>query len=423
MKIGGIIAEYNPFHNGHEFQLSQVRKTSDAVVAVMSGSVVQRGSIAAFDKFTRARAAVLGGVDLIIELPCAYTLAPAELFAQGAINLLDACGVVDTLYFGSECGDTQSLTRAAQIMMDETPEISMRIRENLKAGMGYRAAQLAAYVGTIPAELLNLRNNILGIEYIKAIINLKSKIKPCALLRKYANHNDTSPSNGFASANALRDMLDEHADISEYVPKSTQYIYNAASIYDRKILDAVIMYLLRIRGMKVFDSVFDAPPELVVRILHSLPEAVSLDDILNFTRTKQFSNARIRRAILSALLEINGELVNMPPQYIRVLGLNDTGRQILNKIQSKTKLPIIIKAADFRENSPMFAAEIRATELSSICRGFSRGQDFTNSPTYIQGTYDTIAASGTKAFQNIKKHPNKKSRHKQSNIRGKTPAV
>lgn len=383
MKIGGIIAEYNPFHNGHAFQISQVRKECDAVVAIMSGSVVQRGSLAAFDKFNRSRAAVHGGVDLVIELPCVYTLAPAELFAAGAIAVMDECKVIDAIYFGSECGDTRSLQRAAEMMLDETPVISMRIKENLKSGMGYRSAQLAAYIGVVPTELINLPNNILGIEYIKAILRSKSKIRPRALLRKYANHNDTSPSNGFASGNALRDMLDENVDISKYIPESTHYLYDAAAPCDRKLLDAIILYLLRIRGMKVFDTVFDAPPELVARILHSLPEATTLDDILNYTRTKQFSNARIRRAIMSALLDIDGSLVNSPPQYLRVLAFNDTGREILAEIQKKTKLPIITKVADYRENSPMFAAELRATELSSICRGFRKGLDFTSSPAYI----------------------------------------
>ncbi len=386
MKIGGIIAEYNPFHNGHAFQVSQVKKECDAVVAVMSGNVAQRGMITVYDKFIRSRAAVLGGVDLVIELPCAYTLAPAELFSAGAIALLDQMKVIDVLYFGSECGDTHSLQRAAEIMLEETPEISLRIKENLKSGMGYRAAQLAAYIGTIPTELINRPNNILGIEYIKAILRAKSKIKPKALLRKFVNHNDTSPSNGYASANAIRDILDAKGSVAEYVPKKTRYIYGTAVPYDKKILDALILYMLRIRGMKVFDTVFDAPPEMVARILHAIPEATSLDDILNYTHTKQYTNARIRRAIMSALLDINGELVNTPPQYIRVLAFNDTGREIISEIQKKSKLPVIIKTADFREESPLFDAEIRATELSSICRGFRRGLDYINSPTYIRTT-------------------------------------
>ena len=389
MKIGGIIAEYNPFHNGHAYQVSQVREECDAIVAVMSSSVVQRGTVAVFDKFIRSRAAVMGGVDLVIELPCAYTLAPAELFAAGAISLLDECKVIDSLYFGSECGDTRSLMRSAEIMTEETPVISTRIKENLKTGMSYRSAQLAAYIGIIPTELLNRPNNILGIEYIKAIMRTNSKITPCALLRKYTNHNDTAPSNGFSSANALRDMLDDNTSINPYVPEATHFLYDAAKPYDRKILNSIILYMLRIRGMKVFDSVFDAPPDMVTRILHSLPEATSFDDILNYTRTKQYSNARIRRAIMSALLEIDGELITTPPQYIRVLAFNEKGREVLSQIQKKAKLPIITKTADFKENSSLFAAELRATELSSICRGFRKGLDYTTSPAYIKNGTQT----------------------------------
>lgn len=397
MKIGGIIAEYNPYHNGHAFQVSQVHKECDAVVAVMSGSVAQRGMLTVYDKFIRSRAAVSGGVDLVIELPCVYTLAPAELFAQGAVALLDSLGVVDKLYFGSECGDTQSLTRAAQIMLEETPEISLRIKENLKAGMGYRAAQLAAYIGTIPTELINRPNNILGIEYIKAMLRAKSKMEPVALLRKFVNHNDTSPSNGYASGNAIRDILDTGNTIFAYVPTQTHYIYRTAAPFDKKILDSIILYMLRIRGMKVFDTVFDAPPEMVARILYAIPEATSLDDIIMYTHTKQYTKARIRRAIMSALLEIDGELVNTPPQYIRVLAFNDKGREILAEIKKKTKLPVITKTADYKEKSPLFAAEVRATELSSICRGFRRGLDYTNSPAYVTAEDLEIAVKGNAA--------------------------
>lgn len=409
MKIGGIIAEYNPYHNGHAFQVSQVHEKCDAVVAVMSGSVAQRGTLTIYDKFMRSRAAVMGGVDLVIELPCAYTLAPAELFASGAVALFDELKVVDELYFGSECGDTQSLIRAAEIMMDETPAISLKIKENLKSGMGYRAAQLAAYIGTIPTELLNRPNNILGLEYIKAILRSKSKLKPHALLRQFANHHDTAPSNGYASANAIRDIIDTKGRVAEYVPYETNVVYNTAVPYDKKILDALVLYMLRIRGMKVFDTVFDAPPEMVARILHSIPEATSIDDILNFAHTKQYTNARIRRALMSALLEIDGELVNTPPQYIRVLAFNDKGREVLAEIKKKAKLPIITKTADFDSKSRLFDAEVRATELSSICRGFRRGLDYINSPAYV--TAEEIEAgrkSGMRAARNAAKRAQKK---------------
>ncbi|MBQ7794371.1 MAG: nucleotidyltransferase family protein [Clostridia bacterium] len=383
MKIGGIIAEYNPFHNGHAFQLSQVKAECDAVVAVMSGSVVQRGSIAAYDKFMRARAAVLSGVDLVLELPCVYTLAPAELFAKGAVGVLDATKVVTDLYFGSECGDTYSLTRAAEIMLAEPPEVSARIKEYLRMGKGYKQATLEAYLGVIPAELVNLPNNLLGIEYIKSIIRSGSKIEPHALLRQFANHNDTSPSNGFASGNTIRDILDEKKDISAYVPPITYALYERAKPVDRKLYDAIVLYMLRLKGMKEFNRVFDASPDLVSRILRSIPDSTSVDDIITKSYSRQFSNARIRRAILSMLLEIDGELVNSAPQYLRVLAFNDKGREILNKIGKKSKLPIITKAADFKEPSPMFEAEVRATELSSVCRGVKRGIDFVTSPYYI----------------------------------------
>lgn len=383
MKIGGIIAEYNPFHKGHAFQVSEVKKECDGVVAVMSGSVVQRGSLAAFDKFFRAEAAVRGGVDLVLELPCAYSLAPAELFAKGAVSVLESTGVIDGLYFGSECGDTDELVRIAELMLNETPEISERIQEKLKEGLGYKAAQLEAYSEVVSPEILGMPNNVLGIEYIKALIASGSKIKPHALTRKFVNHNDTSPSNGFASGNAIRDIFEQKKDISAYIPESTHAMYERAIPFDRDRLDTVVMYMLRVRGMKVFENVFDAPPEMVTRILRAIPGATSLENILTKANSRQFSNARIRRAILSALLDIDKDLTTSSPEYIRVLAFNDRGRDILAEIKEKTALPIITKAADYKEKTPMFNAEVRATELSSICRDVKRGLDFMVSPVYL----------------------------------------
>lgn len=383
MKIGGIIAEYNPFHNGHAFQISEVKKECDGVVTVMSGSVVQRGSLAAFDKFFRAEAAVRGGVDLVLELPCAYSLAPAELFAKGAVSVLEATSVIDGLYFGSECGDTAELTRVAALMLNETPEISDRIKESVKGGMSYRAAQIEAYSDMVAPEILDMPNNILGIEYIKSLISSGSKIKPHALTRKFVNHNDTSPSNGFASGNAIRDIYEQKKSIKEYVPEATHEMYDRAVGFDRSKLDAVVMYMLRIKGMSVFEKVFDAPPEMVTRILRAIPGSTSLENILTKANSRQFSNARIRRAILSALLDIDSELTTSKPEYLRVLAFNDKGREILAEIKEKTTLPIITKVADYKERAPMFNAEVRATELSSICRDVKRGLDFMVSPAYI----------------------------------------
>ncbi len=384
MKVAGIIAEYNPFHNGHEYQVKQVKEECDAVVAVMSGNVVQRGTLAVYDKFMRARAAVLGGVDLVIELPCVYTLAPAELFAKGAIAVLNATKAVTDLYFGSECGDTHSLKRAAEIMLNEPPEVSQRIKESLRQGNGYKLATLEGYVGTIPAEILNAPNNLLGIEYIKAIIESGSKIEPHALLREFANHNDTSPSNNFASGNTIRDLLDFGLDIAAFIPPITYPLYEYAEPVDRTVLDAIVMYALRIKGMKEFNKVFDATPDMVARILRAIPNSITMDDIMSKTQSRQYSNARIRRVLMSMILDIDGKLINSKPEYIRVLAFNDKGRKVLDTINKKCKLPVIVKAADYKERSPMFEAEIRATELASVCRGVRARIDYTTSPYYIR---------------------------------------
>ncbi len=384
MKVAGIIAEYNPIHNGHAYQVKRVKEECDAVVAVMSGSVVQRGSLAVYDKFTRARAASLGGVDLVIELPCVYSLAPAELFAKGAIAVLDELKAVTDLYFGSECGDTMALKKAAELMLNEPPEVSEKIKENLRHGRGYKSATIEGYKGYIPDEILTAPNNLLGIEYIKAIMESESKIEPHALLRAFSNHNDTEPVNNFASGNTIRELLNSRLDISELVPPFSLPLYECAKPIDPALLDAIVMYTLRLKGEKEFDNVFDATPDLVSRILRAIQDSATMDDIMSKTQSKQFSNARIRRVLMSMILQIDAKLTNKKPEYIRVLAFNDKGRKVLDIISKKCKLPIIVKVADYKEHSPMFLAELRATELSSLLRGERAGLDYATSPYYVR---------------------------------------
>ena len=192
MKIGAVIAEFNPFHTGHGYLISQIRKECDGVIAIMSGNFVQRGECAIYDKEERTRAALLGGVDLVIELPAVYALSSAEGFAMGSVATLNATGVVDELYFGSECGDIDALTRVAHLLNNETKEFKEALDENLRLGLSYPAARSNALKKVSPdADILSTPNNILATEYIRQLEKLNSEITPKTITRIGSGYNDT----------------------------------------------------------------------------------------------------------------------------------------------------------------------------------------------------------------------------------------
>ena len=190
MNITGIITEYNIFHNGHKYQIDEIKKHSDAVIVVMSGSFVQRGDVAITDKWSRAKTALLGGVDLVIELPVCYALNAAPNFATGGINILNALGVVNNICFGSESGSIDELMSAAELLENENSEISEKIKKYVMGGMSYPNALTKAYSALIPSDILSEPNNILATEYIRALIRSDSKIKPMTVKRHTAGYHD-----------------------------------------------------------------------------------------------------------------------------------------------------------------------------------------------------------------------------------------
>ena len=212
--VGGVIAEFNIFHNGHKYLIDEARKEVDSMIAVMSGSFVQRGDAAITDKWLRARAALMCGVDLVIELPVCYALNAAPWFAEGSINTLAALGVTDTLFFGSECGDTETLKRAAQLLENESAESSSKIKAYMSEGMSYPSAVSKAYGGKIPDGLLDKPNNILALEYIRAVTRSECGMNVKTVKRVGAEHDGTDVKDGFASASMIREMLTCGGDVS-----------------------------------------------------------------------------------------------------------------------------------------------------------------------------------------------------------------
>lgn len=335
MKISGIVCEYNPFHNGHRYHIEETRKNGAThIIAVMSGNFVQRGDIAVLDKFTRAEIAVKSGADLVIELPVQYSLAPAELFARGAVHLLHSLGVVDELSFGSECGDVQKLISAADAMTKIAD--SPKIRELTEKGYTYPRAAAAVLGELFPeaAEITTEPNNVLGVEYIRALNHFSSDIQPFTVKRAGAAHDSCDTSESFASASYIREHMSESAG---FLPEiSVKAISGDTAAIHR--LERVLLYRLRTASLEEIRNTSDCVHGLAERI-YSARNSVSLDEFFETVKTKRFTMARIRRIILSLLIGIKSEdMKNLPP-YIRILAFNERGREILGAAKGKSIIP------------------------------------------------------------------------------------
>ena len=384
--ITGIIAEYNIFHNGHKYQIDEVKKTSDAVVAVMSGSFVQRGDVAITDKWSRAKMALMCGADLVLELPTCYTLNAAPNFATGGVNTLNALGVVDSIAFGSESGNIDALLKAAELMKNESKEISEKIKKYVSDGMSYPSALSKAYGGIIDPSLLSEPNNILSIEYIRALIKSNSKIKPFTIERSGASHHDTQITENIASASKIRDMISNGENIDNLIP------YNLSDIgcslpYSASTLDSAVISKLRLASSDKLKNISEMAEGLENRLIQSAMEYDNIASLAEAAKSKRYTLSKIRRIIMNTLLDFTADIYKPQPDYIRVLGMNKTGMAVLKQAKEQCTVPIITKTADYKENSKQFALDVRATDISALCCPDKTkrigGLDFKTSPVIL----------------------------------------
>lgn len=357
----GIIAEFNPFHNGHKYLLESA-KNQDGIVVIMSGSFVQRGDTAITDKWTRARAALDNGADLVIELPVIYSLNTAQKFAYGAIETLYLTGVVDKIAFGCETEDKDELIKAAELINDEPLEISCKIKEYMSQGMNYPTARGKAYVGVLKRETLSSPNNILAVEYIRAMLSCGMDAEILPVQRKGVGHDSTVTEKDIASASEIRRIIRSGRDISRFVPQGEQQ-YN---LYNSKILETAIIAKIRQVGEEYIRNINDVSEGLENRFFKAAGEMDNLEDLCNFVKSKRYTHSRIRRIVWSILLGFTKELAQKSPEYIRILGMNDTGKRLLKTMKKTAKLTIITKAADFRNNE-IFLFNNRAEDLFALC--------------------------------------------------------
>ena len=373
MNIGGIIAEYNPFHNGHLYQINKLKENCDAVVIAMSGSFVQRGDVAVTDKFTRAKAAVDFGADLVVEIPVAYTLSSAKQFAYGGVSLLQNIGA-DMLCFGVENDDISDLLKAAEILENETREQSEKIKSLMQTGYNYPAAVTEVF-SDINNDFLTKPNNILAIEYIRACKDLKFKPDFLPVKRFITEHDSDTSSDTIASASYIRKCICNNEDYFSYIPD-----YKICDVRLISAIENAIIADIRMKKSDFFTDNSDIPEGIKNKIIKSALLSQSFSELTEMSKTKSVTAARIRRAILNAYLGINPEICKSPISYIRVLAMNSTGAKILKNIKNTD---IIIKTADYKQDNCSFSADILSTDIASLCGNDKKGgTDYTVSPYF-----------------------------------------
>lgn len=353
MNIAGIVAEYNPFHSGHEYHLAKTRELLGddcAFVCVMSGDFVQRGEAASFSKFARAEAACRCGADLIFELPLPWSIASAEGFARGAVGLLDALGVCTHLSFGSECGDVELIKRTAMALVD--PAINAAVKAELGGGISYAAARQEALRKKAPelAAILDTPNNILAVEYVKAIYQEGARLEPMTVQRFGAGH-DQQGSAGPRSAAEIRRGLSQGSDMTDAMPTQAAAVFareeKAGRGYmSQEMLETAIVSRLRMLDIETFNRLPDAGGGVGTALYNAVREEPGLDAIAAAAKSRGCAMSRIRRMIMCAALGVTAGMADGIPPYARVLAFSEKGREILKIASGKTDVPIITKPAD-----------------------------------------------------------------------------
>ena len=377
MNIAGIVCEYNHMHSGHVRHIAATREILGGdcgIVCVMSGNFVQRGDFAVMNKFARAKAAVMAGADLVIELPIPWCVSSAERFAFGGVSVLENIGAETHISFGSESGDADRLKKTAEILLN--PKIDELIRRELEGGISYAAARQKAAEKLAGRELPELKspNDILGIEYLKAAIKLDSKLSPIAVRRTGAPH-DGQADCDTASSSYLREKMLNGEDIKDFVPESVYSVITDETASGRcpvfaEICDTAILARLRSMSDDDYARLPDNSEGLGMRLRSAAVTGTCVKDVLEKTRTKRYAYSRVRRMILAAYLGITADDINGAPPYARVLAMNEKGREIISLTDNYSKIPIIVKPSKARElddyGRHIFDLGARASDLYAL---------------------------------------------------------
>ena len=402
-KVLGIISEYNPFHNGHLYHLEQSKKITGAnyTIAIMSGNFTQRGSTSIIDKWSKAEIALNCGIDLVIELPLLYSISSAENFADGAIKILDSLKIVDYLSFGAETSEIDNLDKIANVLYKEPKAYKDLLTKKIKKGLSFPKARENALMTYLPdsnnyENILSSPNNILGIEYLKALKRHKSNIRPISVARFETGYNDLNYSGNIASATAIRNIVKNGGfDIIRRLLPSPSYnilmdnIKQGHIVTDLSAFEKQIIYNLRKMDVKEISDLPDVTEGLEFAIKKAANACNTLHEFFTLIKSKRYTATRIQRILLYALLGITKKDMALSKKinpYIRVLGLNNRGKFLISEIaKSNPKLEIITSVKRFYENSNnknlnlLLDKDIWATNVYTIAYDFDscNNLDFT----------------------------------------------
>lgn len=389
-KVLGIVAEYNPFHNGHLYHLTESKKLigADYTIAVISGNFVQRGDTSLVDKWAKAEMAIKSGVDLVIELPLLYSISSAENFAEGSIKILDSLKIVDCISFGSELCNLDTLNDFATILYNEPKEFVTILNHELRKGFSYPKARenaLLMYLNDIRkyANVLSSPNNILAIEYLKALKKYKSTITPVSIKREKTNYNDTNIVDGFASATAIRKIAGTNNvwNLREVMPKSSFDIMydclgSGKTVPSINRFEREIIYNLRKMSVEEISNLADVSEGLEYSIKNAVNSCNTINELVNIIKSKRYTTTRLKRILLYALLGITKKDMASSRKvnpYVRVLGFNDKGKELLSGIaHANPKLEIITSVKKYIETTSnkslknMLQKDIIATDIYTL---------------------------------------------------------
>lgn len=389
-RVLGIIAEYNPFHNGHLYHIAKSKQETGAqyVVAIISGNFVQRGDTSIVNKWAKARMALLNGADLVIELPTVYSISSAENFAEGAIKILNSLGIVDTLSFGMEAKDIATLNNIANVLFNEPKEYVTILSHELKKGNSFPKARenaLMMYLNDIKryANVMAGSNNILAIEYLKALKRTKSMINPIGIKREKVLYNDKYIVDEFASATAIRKMLitKQLGDISKVMPRNSylllgEELKKGHYVIDISRFEKEIIYNLRKMSLEDISKLPDVSEGLENSIKNAADSCNTIEELINIVKTKRFTQTRIQRILLYSLLGITKKQMEMSRKvtpYVRVLGFNNKGKELISEMMRlNPKLNVVTSVKKYIDTvanknlKEMFETDILATNIYTL---------------------------------------------------------
>lgn len=365
MSVIGIVCEFNPFHNGHKHLIDTIKTDGDIIVCVMSGNYVQRGEPAIFPKEYRVKSALMNGANIVLELPFVYATASAEIFASSAVKILTSFGC-DKIVFGTENTTLVQLEKVVDIL--QSNDFDSKIKKHLENGVSYPTARQMAYDEYNCDCNISLPNNILAIEYLSAIKRNCYKIIPVAVNRKGADYNDDFAVDEFASATHIRNLINESKDFQRYVPQNAYEIYKEA-------LDNGLYHnyeKFNISVLSVLRSLNDIKPEIANmseglenRVLSAIKTSSNLNEIYDKVKTKRFTHSRIRRAILSAVMNVTDNDLKISVPYCRLLGFNSNVGKMLGGLAKNCSLPYVVNYSDIVNLNSINASRVFELENKS----------------------------------------------------------